>query len=314
MTPFQTILFAADFSESSQEAFHTACSLAVEGRARLHVLHVVEPNWVPEDPSFFGQTGVQFYDANTDGSREEQLRQKLCLAYAPDVPIEVEYHVQRGNPATEILHKAEEVGAALIVVGTHGRTGLSWLLAGSVATSVMQRADCPVLALHSSGRPPRAETIQTILHPTDFSERSEAALKVARELARDLGARLILLHVAPFDVYIHDMTVPVDLSMIREALEDMRRRIDGSDLKFPVESRLSQGDAAEEIVRKAGDLDHGLIVLGTHGRTGLGRLLFGSVAEYVLPRARCPVLAVKCPKDVAARAADRSADCIATAH
>ena len=67
--------------------------------------------------------------------------------YAPDTPIEVFYHVKQGNAATEIVHMAEEVEAELIVVGTHGRTGLNWLLAGSVATSVMQRADCPVLAL-----------------------------------------------------------------------------------------------------------------------------------------------------------------------
>lgn len=288
MTTFQTILFAADFSESSQEAFRTACVLAVEGQTRLHVLHVVEPNWVPEDPTFLGQAGVQFYDAFTDGSREAKLEKRLCTAHVPDIPIEVEYHVKEGNPATEILHMADEVGADLIVVGTHGRTGLSWLLAGSVATSVMQRSTCPVLALHSAGRPQAAEKIQAILHPTDFSVGSEAALLVAREMARDLGARLILLHVAPFDVYIHDMTVPVDLSMSREALEDMRRRVDGPDLKYPVESRLSQGDAAEEILRRAGELDHGLIVMGSHGRTGLTRLLFGSVTEYVLPRGAAP--------------------------
>ncbi len=314
MTPFQTILFAADFSESSHEAFHTACSLAVEGQTRLHVLHVIEPNWVPEDPTFIGQAGVQFYDANTDGGRETQLEQRLSSDYAPDIPIDVEYHVREGNPATEILRMANVVGADLIVVGTHGRTGLSWLLAGSVATSVMQQADCPVLALHSSGRPLGAEKIRAILHPTDFSDRSEAALQVARELARDLGERLILLHVAPFDVYIHDMTVPVDLSMSREALEDMRRRVDGPDLKYPVESRLSQGDAAEEILRRAADLDQGLIVMGSHGRTGLSRLLFGSVAEYVVPRACCPVLAVKASRDPAAPATEQPADCVATTH
>jgi nucleotide-binding universal stress UspA family protein len=311
MTPFQTILFATDFSESSHQAFRAACSLGVEGRTRLHVVHVIEPHWVPEDPTFLGQAGVQFYDANLDGDREAQVKTMLRSRYAPDIPIEVEYHVKEGNPASEIVRLADAVKADLIVVGTHGRTGLSWMLAGSVANAVMQRAGCPVLAVRSSGLSETGEPIQTILHPTDFSDRSDAALRVARELARDLGSRLILLHVAPFDVYIHDMTVPVDLGASRAALDDLRRRVDGSDLKYPVESRLSQGDPAEEILRRAAELDSGLIVMGTHGRTGVGRLLFGSVTEYVLPRAKCPVLAVRSRTNTPA---ENPASCAVTTH
>jgi nucleotide-binding universal stress UspA family protein len=307
MTPFQTILFAADFSESSQQAFRAACSLAVEGRTRMHIAHVIEPTWVPEDPTFLGQAGVQYYGAYADSSREERVKRLLCSAYAPDIPVEVAYHVKEGAPATHIVQMAAAVKADLIVVGTHGRTGLRWMLAGSVANSVMQSADCPVLAVHSFGHPPIAETIQSILQPTDFSDRSEAALHVARELARDLGARLILLRVAPFDVYVHDITVPIDLETPRAALEDLCRRVDGPDLKYPVDSRLSQGDPAEEILRRAAELGPGLIVMGTHGRTALGRLLFGSVTEYVLPRARCPVLAVKARTSTTAATAQNPA-------
>jgi nucleotide-binding universal stress UspA family protein len=313
MTPFQTILFAADFSDPSQEAFRTACSLAVEGRTRLHVLYVNEPHWVPEDPTFLGQAGVQFYEASTDRGREARMKQELRSTYA-EIPIEVEYHVKEGDPAAEIVRTADAIRADLIVVGTHGRTGLSWVLAGSVACAVMQRAGCPVLAVHSSGQTRSAEGIASILHPTDFSERSDAALRVARELARDLGVRLDLLHVAPFDVYIHDMNVPVDLTASRSALEDLRRRVDGSDLKYPVECRLSQGDPAEQILRRAGELNPGMIVMGTHGRTGLGRLLFGNVAEYVLPRASCPVLVVRALRDRSATAADGPAGRVVASH
>jgi nucleotide-binding universal stress UspA family protein len=306
MKPFQTILFAADFSEGSQEAFRAACSLAVEGETRLHVFHVVEPQWVPEDPVPYGQAAVQYDDAGRDGGRDETLRRRMYEVYIPNCPVDVEYHTSEGDASTEIVHMADEIEANLIVVGTHGRTGLSWLLAGSVATAVLRRAHCPVMAVHSSDRPFTAEETRVILHPTDFSADSEDALRVARTLARELGTRLILLHVAPFDVLVNDMVVPVDPKVYHDALEEVRQRVDGPDLKYPVESRLCRGDAAGEIIRMAGELECGLIVMGTHGRTGLRRLLMGSVAEYVLPRARCSVLAVKAPQVVSPLTSERS--------
>jgi nucleotide-binding universal stress UspA family protein len=295
MRPFQTILFAADFSGNSREAFRCAGSLAVAGAARLHVLHVLEPDWVPEEPAGLGQP-VQFYDAETDGGRDEALQRKLRATYAPDHPVAVEYHARHGQATTEILRLAEEVRADLIVTGTHGRTGLSWLLTGSVATSVLHRAHCPVLVVRSSGHQPLPGAPRIVLHPTDFSDASEGALRVARWLARDLGAQLVILHVASGALFLSEMVVPVDPQVDREALEDLRQLVDGPDLKFPVEVRLGRGEAADEILRTARDLECGLIVMGTHGRTGLGRLFMGSVAEYVLPRSDCPVLAVKTPQ------------------
>ncbi len=307
MKPFRTILFAADFSEASHEAFSMACSLAVEGETKIHVLHVDEPNWVPEEPAAFGQP-IQFWDDEKDGSHTEDLSTHLASAYTPSRPVDIEYHTQHGEAAAEILRLAEEVDADLIVSGTHGRTGLSWMLAGSVATSVMRGSRCPVLVVRSSEWLRDGKPNQFILHPTDFSENSEEALRVARTMARELGVRLVIYHVAPFDVYLSDMIVPADPHVYQDALEQMRRRVDGQDLKYPVEIRHSQGDPAEEIIRAAGEADCGLIVMGTHGRTGLARLLMGSVAEFVLPRADCPVLAVKTLKTNSETTAKRPSD------
>ncbi len=94
----------------------------------------------------------------------------------------------------------------------------------------------------------------------------------------------------------------------------MRRRIDGPDLKHPVESRLCQGEPADQIIQTAAELGNGLIVMGTHGRTGLTRLLFGSVAEFVLPRANCPVLAVKTPDRETAPKVDQPSKCVAVTN
>ena len=104
------------------------------------------------------------------------------------------------------------------------------------------------------------------------------------------------------------MTSTVDLSEYRNLLEAARERIDGSDLKYPVETRFSQGHAPDEIVRVAEEVGCDLIVMGTHGRTGLGRLLMGNTAESVLPEAVCPVMIVKAPQQVAPATASLPAD------
>jgi nucleotide-binding universal stress UspA family protein len=145
-------------------------------------------------------------------------------------------------------------------------------------------------------------SIRTILHPTDFSERSEHAFQAACSLARDHGARLVVLYVqhpdivgfAEYTAFVRDpIQTPAD---VREALS-ARHVIDPG---LGVEYRVAEGDPAAAIVRAARRLNAGLIVMGTHGRTGLDRLLMGSVAEAVSRRAPCPVLTLKAPFAVGA--------------
>jgi nucleotide-binding universal stress UspA family protein len=147
--------------------------------------------------------------------------------------------------------------------------------------------------------------VRAILHPTDFSERSRQALAVARALARDHGARLIVLHVAPIDIaYGGTIAAPVDPRYYQDALDEEMAALRTSDLPSPVEPLLLRGEPAAEIVRAAQEHGCDLIVIGTHGRTGLPRLLLGSVAEGVMRRAQCPVLTVKSPVAAAAPAAE----------
>jgi len=301
MQPFRTILFATDLSDGSNEAFRMACSLAVENKTRLIVVHVVDPSWVAKEPVYFSQLRADFYRGLPDEGRLEALRQKLCELYAPSHTLDIEYHTREGEASVEILRLAKEVGSDLIVMRTHGRTGLQKLLAGSVAIAVLRGAHCAVLAIHSTEHPRKTEEINVILHPTDLSPGSEAALRVARLQARDLGARLVVLYVAPSDIPASGAaTAPTDPRVFRDTLEDVRKRLDGPDLKYPAETWFTQGDAAAEILRVALELGCGLIVMGTHGRTGLGRLLMGSVVEFVMPRAPCPVLVVKSMQQIAA--------------
>jgi nucleotide-binding universal stress UspA family protein/quercetin dioxygenase-like cupin family protein len=139
--------------------------------------------------------------------------------------------------------------------------------------------------------------IQTILHPTDFSENSRPAFQTACALARDYHATLLVLHVMMPSVSPLMPEPPPDPLQSAESQDSLGQFPwpQPSDPQVRVEHRLAEGDPAEEILRLTAALRCNLIVMGSHGKTGLGRLLTGSVAEEVLRKAPCPVLVVRTP-------------------
>jgi nucleotide-binding universal stress UspA family protein len=138
--------------------------------------------------------------------------------------------------------------------------------------------------------------IQVILHPTDFSEPSAYAFQLACMLARDQAARLAITHVAlpPEVVSGRQGAAEGQLTDYYRGLRNKLQQLRVPE-GVPVEYRLDEGDPVQEILRAAQETRCQLIVMGTHGRTGLERRLLGSVAEQVVRRAPCPVLAVKSP-------------------
>jgi universal stress protein A len=135
--------------------------------------------------------------------------------------------------------------------------------------------------------------IATILHPTDFSPHSEHAFQLACSLARDHGSRLIILHVAEPPVVGYGTALSPPPGGDWQAVENRLWRLQSSDCKLPVEHRLEWGDPKAEILRVAEESKCDLIVMGTHGRTGLVHLLMGGVAEQVVRKAPCSVLVAK---------------------
>ena len=140
---------------------------------------------------------------------------------------------------------------------------------------------------------------QVILHPTDYSESSNFALRIATELARQHQAKILILHVAetlgPENVTFGEATSQLEPASYRRRLEeDLRQRV-AAPAGVSVEYILAEGDIAQEIQRVAHDHDCDLIVMGTHGRTGLSHLIMGSIAEKVIRLTNCPVLTTKIP-------------------
>ncbi len=129
----------------------------------------------------------------------------------------------------------------------------------------------------------------TILFPTDFSEQSQAVFPFACRLARDQGARLLVLYADPPPLFHGEVVARRQEPDYEERLRNELRRFQPSDAGGRVEHRLEEGEAAEVILRVAREERCDLIVMATHGRTGLARLLMGSVAEKVLREAPCPI-------------------------
>src|SRR5438874_710425 len=136
------ILFPTDFSPYGQEALRWATSLARDTGATLIITHVEEP------PMAYG--GGEMYLGAEEGDREE-LREVLIKVLPTDPKVPYEHKLLVGDPATAIVEAAETVGADFIVMGTHGRTGLTRLLMGSVAEAIVRKAKCPVLTVKHPG-------------------------------------------------------------------------------------------------------------------------------------------------------------------
>ncbi len=292
LPPFRTILFATDLSENSRPAFEVACALAQEEATRLIVLYVDEPVPFEDGMIAYGDFGIPAILPHEAPVSHFALREQLARLFVPRTPITVEYQVRSGRAVEQIVQAGEETGCQLLVMGTQGRSGFDRLFLGSVAEAVIRRAPSPILTVrpgvHAIPKP-----LETIVCATDFSPHAKAAVQVARELARSHGARLVLTHVVEASVVPSSAFVRAEFESADAALDGVRRRIEGNDLKFAVEPQLRNGDPASEILAAATSTSSDMIVMGTHGRSGLDRFLMGSVAETVMRQATCPVLTIK---------------------
>jgi nucleotide-binding universal stress UspA family protein len=139
--------------------------------------------------------------------------------------------------------------------------------------------------------------VKKIVFPTDFSTCSDAGLEQATALARDMQAKLLIVHVEePPAIYGDGEMYYGAIEPDNSALLKMLHAVVPTDPGVPYEHRLLTGDPAKEIVRFADEARCDLIVMGTHGRTGFTRLLMGSVAEAVVRHAKCAVLTFKQPR------------------
>ncbi len=195
---------------------------------------------------------------------------------------------ESGHTPSEILKSAERNDIELIVMSSHGRSGISRWLMGSVAEKVTRAANIPVLLIRSSvKRPSDQPAIKHILVPMDGSHIAEQALPFAIEIAIGASARVTLLHVGQILE-----PGPLATRKINEAkayLDSISSKLAEKKISSTVTFRV--GNPAEEILQEAQNAD--LLVMSSHGRTGLAKIAFGSVAWQVLTSSQAPVLMIK---------------------
>ena len=298
MTRITRILVPTDFSATSDEALAYAKTLAGRFGASLHLVHAFE------DPYTTAAFASEMYSTVPISLRDE-LVQQAEQSLAERLPADQKTYfngttaIVTGTPAKTILEYAATVGADLIVMGTHGRSGMAHLLLGSVAERVLRAATAPVLTIREA--PEGAVT--RVLVPTDFSATADAALEYAYLVAERFGASIQLLHVLddPFvaeglaaEAYIAEAPA-LRTAMLRDAQSRLLHRATEQHPGIPVDREVLFGSGAKTIAEYAKQREADLIVMGTHGRTGVAHLLLGSVAERMVRIASCPVLTVRHP-------------------
>jgi len=294
VSAIQQILCAVDFSDPSTEALRYAIAIARRVGARLHVVHA----WQIPVAAFTDGAAVLAVD-QTDDLRtelERAMRELIATHGASDVPTET--HLVMGDAAGLVVGEASRLGCDTIVIATHGRTGLPRMLLGSVAERVVRTAPGRVLVVprRDPGQPSFADRpLQDIVCAVDFSKHSEEALRQAIPIAEAAKARVHVVHVWDSRTFFRpgDDAARAAAHRAAQDLEAEVQRHSGRKVELvPV---VRGGISYVEIVALAREVDAGLVVIGTEGKTGLSRLLLGSVAERVVRSSPVPVLAVRLP-------------------
>jgi nucleotide-binding universal stress UspA family protein len=297
----RNVLFATDFSSTSEAALPYAAAVCRRFGSTLHSVHVLSDTGLlmMTGGIDYVSMGTLYEDAHTEA--KEKLDQ--IADHLGGLPHR--NHVRHGQVWKGLADVIEANDVDLIVVGTHGRTGVGRLLLGSVAETILRHAPCPVLTVGPkvSGRaklpsfakhgrdlaPPELELREIIL-ATNFGRNSAPVAQKAIALAEEFRARLTLLHV------IEDYS---QLGRRPGPIEDAVRRLQeliplNASLHYHPEIALEFGSAAERILEVASDREADMIVLGARPRSEVGGThLPWSAAHHVIAGAHCPVLTIR---------------------
>jgi nucleotide-binding universal stress UspA family protein len=298
----RNILVPIDFSKMSIHAIATARRLARRFSATIHLAHVRQFDYTtalaaPAPPL------VPFSLMPYESDGEKRLLKKLNALVCEYGISSARCHVLSGGPAfDEVCRIAHEIPADLIVMPTHGRTGLKHVFLGSTAERTVQHSPCPVFVTRVNAFQSRngsRSPINTILVPVDFSDCSREGLRYAIGLANEFGARMILLHATYLGyIYSSEGNAIYDVRGLQEAarenaerrMRELVRTVKFGRTKF--ETAITEGSPVLDICAFAKDHDVDLIITSTHGFTGFKHVLIGSIAEQVVRHAPCSVLVV----------------------
>jgi nucleotide-binding universal stress UspA family protein len=296
----KSILVATDFSSASAKALRHALSIARHYDAKLYVMHVVSSLGL----NMTGPDAVA--EATTLALRDAMLAERKLVESGELRDLRHQVIVRSGDVWSELQAEIKQQAIDLVVVGTHGRTGLKRLVLGSVAEKIFRSACCRVLTV-GPGAPAEAHLEpdglpRSLLFATDFSNASLKALPHAISLTNQRGSSLVLLHMLPLvpGIVGSRWYTASDVVEMRDAAEsDARKRLQRmvADVPLAVEPQfiVDFGEPAEGILRAASKVDFEVIVLGLKCRTHVestSHLPWSTAYDFVC-NALCPVLTVR---------------------
>lgn len=289
------ILLPLDFSEFSEKALEFAIGISQKFDIHLTLLHAVVLFQDDIDES----ERLEQYEKWIKKQEENIIRQmNSSKDKVKKHGVQVETAIIRGiSPADSILEYIESSQFDIILIGTHGRTGLKHLFLGSVAEKIVRLSPIPVLTVHRSIH---KFQLKKLLVPIDFSPYSQESAEIAISLAKEFNAEIDFLHVIEQDV--HPSFYAAGIESIFQIDKDLKDRVIQNLKDFlaeqvhpdlPVNYIVKEGKAHKEIVDISKEKNSDIIIISTHGLTGLDYFLLGSTTEKVVRWANCPVLTVK---------------------
>jgi nucleotide-binding universal stress UspA family protein len=294
MIEIKRVLCPIDFSAYSARALAYAAKMTAWYGARLRVLHVM-PVLPPSNTNPLAETGRMLTLRNLDSAVNE-----IRVA---DLNVEAAL-VESSDTAGTILQDAESFDADLVVTGSHGRSGVTRAVLGSVVETLLHKCRRPVLAIPSHldwARFAQGLSMKEIVCAVDFAAPSLTALAHALSIAEEADAHLTLLHVieVPPELALPvEAGVPPDVDALRaeaeaDALNRLRKLVPDRVRDYcTVETAVLEGGVSRQVLRLAANRSADLIVLGVHGRNALDLLVFGSNSRDIVRQASCPVLVV----------------------
>jgi nucleotide-binding universal stress UspA family protein len=297
----KNVLFATDFSATSEAAFPYATAICRHFGSMLHTAHVLS------DASLLMMTGgVDYVSMSTiyeDAHTEAKGKLDHISGRLEGIPHR--NYVRHGQVWKNLSEIVEENGIDLIVLGTHGRTGLGKLLLGSVAENILRHSPCPVLTVGPkvSGRAKLPEfqnrgrdlapvelELRQIVFATNFAQNSALIAQKAISLAEEFRARLTLLHVIEDYTQLGSRPGPIEDGIRR--LHDLIPK--DAALQYLPETLLEFGSAPDCILTAASEREADMIVLGARSSVEVGTThLPWSTAHHVIAQAHCPVLTIR---------------------
>jgi nucleotide-binding universal stress UspA family protein len=298
----QNIIVPIDFSKMSVQAIQIAKPFARRFGASMHLAHVHQFNYAGDFMAPAPQI-IPFSFMPYEQNGEQTALKELKKVAGECGVSSANYDVLSGAPPfDEICRLAQTIPADLVVMPTHGRTGLKHVFFGSTAERIVQRSSCPVLVTRGNALQANNGSrfrIKTILVPVDFSNCSREGLRYAIAFAKEFGGRIILLHATYLGyIYSAEGTAIYDISGFQKAarknaerkMREFTRSVNFGAVKF--ETAFTDGSPVIDICAFAKGQDVDLIITSTHGFTGFRHVLIGSVAEQVVRHAPCSVLVV----------------------